>query len=71
MSSSSDKEPIHDGQCIVCLKAVRQGDELCNMKFGDHIVSVCCPLCFAALQADPPAYLGRKLPPWKDNPSMF
>ncbi|MEP6671413.1 MAG: hypothetical protein ABJF10_19785 [Chthoniobacter sp.] len=50
---------------------MREGDQLCNIKFGDHIVTVFCPLCFEALETDPQAFLGRKLPARKDNPSMF
>lgn len=72
MPSSSDQEPVYDAQCIVCLKSVREGDSsISHINFNKRWVTVCCPLCFAALQADPTTYLRRKLPPRQDNPSML
>jgi hypothetical protein len=70
MGTSSQNEPVYDAQCIVCLKEVREGDELCHIKIGDRFVTVCCPLCFEALETDPESYVGRKLPPRKNNPSI-
>ena len=70
MNSPSDKELVYDAQCIVCLKVVRDGDALVHIPFENHIVTICCPLCFEALKSDP-SYLKRKLPPKQDNPSMF
>ena len=69
--SSSQHEPTYDGQCIVCLKAVRKGDSsISHFNFDNHWVTVCCPLCFEALHAAPATYLARKLPPRKDSPSI-
>ena len=71
MNSSSPDEPVYDAQCIVCLKTVREGDSsICHFNLENHWVTVCCPLCFEALQADPTTYLSRKLSPRKDNPSI-
>ncbi len=64
-------EPAYDAQCLVCLKPVRDGDALGHFPFEDRFITICCPLCFAAFEADPKSYLGRKLPPRQDNPSMF
>lgn len=71
MNSSPPGELIPDAQCIVCLKTVSPGDSsISHFKFENHRVTVCCPLCFAALQADPATYLARKLAPRQDNPSI-
>jgi hypothetical protein len=70
MASSSQQEPVYDAQCIVCLKIMRDGDALVRFPFEKRFVTVCCPLCFAAFEADPKSYLGRKLPPRADNPSI-
>ena len=70
MASRSDKEPVYDAQSIVCLKSERDGDALVHFPFEGHFITVCCPLCFEALKADPPSYLKRKLPLRQDNPSF-
>ncbi len=71
MPSSSDNDPVYDAQCLVCLKTVRDGDALVHFPFEKRFVTVCCPLCFEAFEADPKSYLGRKIPPRADNPSML
>jgi hypothetical protein len=71
MDISPGKEPVYDALCIVCLKTVRDGDALVHFPFENHFVTVCCPLCMAAFEADPKSYLGRKIPPREDNPSML
>ena len=71
MPSSPDKEPVYDAQCIVCLKEVRDGDAICHFPLEKRWLTICCPLCMAAFEADPKSYLGRKLPPRQDNPSML
>ena len=71
MASSPDKESVYDAQCLVCLKTVRAGDSsICHFPFENHFITICCPLCYEAFQADPKSYLGRKLPPRQDNPSL-
>ena len=70
MRPSPDKEPAYDALCLVCLKNVRDGDALVHFPFENHFVTVCCPLCFEAFQAEAKSYLGRKLPPRQDNPSL-
>jgi hypothetical protein len=72
MNSSPSDEPTYDAQCIVCLKAVHDGDgSICRFNFEKRWVTVCCPLCFEAFEADPKTYLSRKLPPRQDNPSIL
>ena len=71
MATSSDKDPIYDAQCLVCLKTVRDGDAMVYFPFENHFVTICCPLCMEAFQGDPKSYLGRKLRPREDNPSML
>ena len=70
MPSSPDQEPVYDAQCIVCLKVVGDGDAICHFPFEKRWLTICCPLCMAAFEADPKSYLGRKLPPRADNPSL-
>lgn len=59
-----------DAQCLVCLKAVRDQEGIAHFKFDTRWVTICCPLCFEAFEADPQSYLGRKLPPRESNPSL-
>ena len=71
MTSSSGKDPVYATQCIVCLKDVREGDGICHFPFENHWLTICCPLCMSAFEADPKSYLGRKLPSPQENRSMF
>lgn len=72
MPKPPSDEPVFDAQCIVCLKAVREADSsISHFNFENRWVTICCPLCFEAFEADPRTYLGRQLPPRQDNPSML
>lgn len=52
------------------MKSIRDGEGVSHFRFGDRWVTICCPICFELFQGDPQQYLGRKLPPRRENPSF-
>lgn len=68
--STPDKEPEYDEQCIVCLRTVRRDDGMVHFPFEGRMITLCCPLCYAAFQEEPKSYLGRTFTrPPKDSDS--
>ncbi len=59
--SMPNKEPEYDTQCLVCLRSVRPDDGMVHFPFEDRMITLCCPLCYAAFQTEPQTYLGREL----------
>lgn len=46
-------------QCAVCDKAITGGKWFARIKHGDWMVALCCPLCAAAFEDKPRAYVRR------------
>lgn len=69
MKSTPDNEPEYDVQCLVCLRDVRRDDGMVHFPFERRMITLCCPLCYAAFQAEPSVYLARKLPPPPELPA--
>lgn len=57
-----DYDPFHvgledpEGQCIVCKKPLRRGQETARLRDGEMWVILCCPLCLDAYQKKPEFY---------------
>lgn len=50
-------------QCIVCLKSVTEADSSISRFMAEsRRITICCPLCFEAFEADPARFLRRVLP---------
>ena len=62
MKSTPDREPEYDMQCLVCLRTVRPDDGMVHFPFEKRMITLCCPLCYAAFHEAPEVYLARKLP---------
>lgn len=68
MKSNPDREPEYDAQCLVCPRAVRPDDGIVHFPFEGRLITLCCPLCYAAFRAEPQAYLARTFPAPPENP---
>lgn len=56
------------GQCIVCEKTLRQGQETARLKDGEMWVILCCPLCLSAYQEKPEFYLSLRALRFAEQP---
>jgi hypothetical protein len=49
-----------ENHCIVCGKTVDHGGGFAEIKAGEEMVALCCPLCLEAFQKDARTYLARR-----------
>jgi hypothetical protein len=55
------EEQDFDKECLVCGNGVEHGEGFARIKVGEHMITLCCPLCMEVYQKDPQRYLARLL----------